>query len=402
MADQALEGLKVCEFAWIGVGPMIGRHLACHGATVIHIETATRPDVLRLSSPYKDGIPGINRSGNFDLFHVNKYGMTLNLRSPKGVEIAKRLVAWSDVVTAAFKPGVMEELGLGYDDLRRIKPDCVVLFTSSQGQTGPHAKQPAFGTQLVSLAGFTHLTGWPDRVPAQPYGAYTDFIAPPFATAALLAALDYRQRTGKGQFIDVSQYETGIHFLSPLLLDYGVNGRVASRDGNRSPCAVPHGAYPCAGDDRWCAIAVYTDEQWKAFCGVLGDPEWTKDPEFSSFTGRKNNEDELDRQTSECTVSFIAEELMTRMQEAGVPAGVVANAKDVHEDPQLKGFFWELDHPEIGLHHYQGPSFNLSDTPAKLHRHSPLLGEHTEYICTKLLGMSDEEFVQLLGEGVFE
>jgi len=397
-----MEGLRVLEFAWAGVGPIIGKNLAFYGATVIHVESATRPDLLRINSPFKDGAPGINRSGNWDLFHVNKYSMALNLNLPKAIEIAKKLASWADIVTASFRPGVMESLGLGYEDLKKVRSDIIVVFTSNQGQTGPHAKMAGYGTQMVSLAGFTYLTGWPDRIPAQPYGAYTDFIAPHVSTAVLLAALDYRRKTGRGQFIDISQYEISAHFLAPLFMDCEINGRVACREGNRSSRAVPHGAFPCKGDDRWCALAVFTEEQWTGFCGVLNHPGWVQDPLFSSFLERKKNEDELERRVAESTVQFTAEELMDRLQESGVPAGVVANAQDVQEDPQLKDFFWELDHPEIGPHHYEGSSFTLSETPAKLYRHSPLLGEHTEEVCKNILGMKEAEYQQLLSEGVFE
>lgn len=401
---QALEGIKIADFSWVGVGPWIAKYLADHGAETIRIESHTRPELLRTAPPYKDNIPGINRSGYFALFNSNKYSMSLNLNHPRGVEVARRLINWSDIVIESFGPGRMKKWGLGYEDIKKIKPDIIMLSTTQQGQTGPHADHPGFGTQLVSLAGFTYITGWPDRDPASIYGAYTDTIAPRFGAAALLAALDYRRRTGKGQYLDLSQYEAGIQFLTPLFLDYFVNGRIAERRGNRSPSAAPQGAYPCRGDERWCAIAVCTDKEWEAFCRAVGDPPWTQDLRFVTFLGRKENEDELDRLVAEWTINFSAEEAMTKLQAAGIAAGVVQNCQDIHGDLQLKHryYFRELVHPEIGRHSYNSHAFKLSLTPCEIRMPAPCLGQHTEYVCTTILGMTDEEFVGLLTQGVLE
>jgi len=298
----------------------------------------------------------------------------------------------------------MQKWGLDYEELKKIRPDIVMISLSNQGQTGPHARHPGIGYQLTALAGFGHITGWPDRGPAVPYGAYTDYIAPRFAAAALIAALDYRRRTGMGQYLDLSQYEAAIHFLSPLVLDFTANGHIAQRAGNRCSYAAPHGAYQCRGEDRWCAIAVFTDEEWQGFGHALGNPEWTDDPKFANLRGRKENEDELDSLVSQWTCDLTAEEVMTRMQEAGVPSGVVATCQDLFEDPQLeyRHHFWWLEHPEIGRHAYSGTAFRLSKTPAKGRTAAPCLGEHNEYVYTKILGMSDQEFLELLAEGVFE
>jgi len=272
-----------------------------------------------------------------------------------------------------------------------------------QGQTGPYATHPGFGFHLAALSGFHQITGWPDREP--PYlGPYTDFIAPHFNVLAVLAALDYRRRTGKGLYIDMSQYENGVHFLAPLVLDYVVNQRVADREGNRYPYAAPHNAYRCRGDDRWCAIAVFTDEEWKSFAKVIGNPAWTNSPKFATLQARKENEDELDRLVEEWTINYSAEEVMAMMQTAGVGAGVLETGEDLLEyEPQLnhRHFFWELDHPEIGKHYAPGPSFLLSKAPYEL-RCAPLLGEHNEYALKEILGMSDDEIAELVIEGVVE
>ena len=404
MPRQALEGLKVAEFCWVAAGPIVGLYLAYHGATVIRIESMRRPDILRAVSPYKDNIPGVNRSGNWDFFNSDKLSMTINLSHPKGVEVAKRLVAWSDVVGESFAPGVIDRLGLGYRELKKVKPDIIMYSSSNLGQTGPEARQPGYGVHLVSYSGFTDLTGWPDRPATQPYGAYTDFIAPRFLLCALLAALDYRRRTGEGQYLEISQLEAATYFIAPAIMDYTVDGRIESRVGNKCPYAAPHGVYPCQGHDRWCAIAVFNDEEWAALCRVMGDPEWAEKAEFATLLVRKENEEELNERIGKWTTNFSVQELMEKLQGVGVPAGVVKNVADVQEDPQLayRHYLWQLDHAEIGTHSYDGAGFLLSRTPAKKRRPAALLGEHTEYVCREILGMSDEEFIELLSEGALE
>jgi len=402
--DAIYKNVKVADFSWFGVGPLTTRYLASFGATVVRIESNLRPDGLRISAPYKDGKVGIDRSGYYAHFNPNKYSIAINIGDPKGMEVIRRLVSWADIVVENFTPGTMEKWGLGYESLKEIKPDIIMLRTSNQGATGPMAKQPGFGYHLVALAGFCYYTGWPDREPAALSTAYTDSITPRFAACALTAALIYRAKTGKGQLIDVSQLESGINFLAPLVLDYVVNGRVGGRNGNRVHNAAPHGVYRCRGDDRWCAITVFSDDEWEAFCNVVGNLEWTRDPKFATLLARKKNEEELNRLVENWTINFSAEEVMTLMQQAGIAAGVVKNAKDVYEDPQLRerDAFWRLDHREIGPCTHLGAPFKMSKTPAKAERPAPCLGEHTEYVCRQFLGMSQEEFDELLVAGVFE
>ena len=400
----AFNRLKVADFSWALAGPIVTRYLADHGATVIRVESNRRPCLQRISAPYKDRVPGVNRSGYFAFFNANKYSFGLNLSNAKGVEVAKKLVAWADVVVENFSPGRMGAWGLGYDDLKKIKPDIIMLRSSNQGQFGPHANYSSTGVPLVGLSGFPAFIGWPDRTLLPMPVAYTDIVSPRFATAALIAALDYRRRTGKGQCIDVSQLETGVHFLGSAVLDYVVNGREGSRTGNASPYAAPHGVYHCKGDDRWCAIAVFTEEEWERFCKTIGNPSWTTGPKFSTLQGRKKNEGELNQLVEEWTMNFTAEEVMTKMQSAGVAAGVVENAEDLLADPQLRhrGYFLKLDHKEIGPISSLGQAFKLSKTPAEARMPAPCLGEHTDYVCAEILGISDEEFVELLQAGAFD
>lgn len=398
------EDVKVLEFGQIVAGPLISTYLSDYGAEVVHIESHKRPDQYRLYPPFKDNKPGINRGLDFAIYSHNKYGITLNLRHPKGIEIAKRLLKdWANVVTENFTPGVMKRLGLDYEELRKIKPDLIMLSSCNLGQTGPYATHPGMGSHLTHLSGFTNISGWPDRDPLILYGPYIDFIGVVYGTIALTAALDYRRRTGKGQHIDVAQLEGGVQFLAPILLDYTVNNRIQGRQGNRCDYAAPHGAYPCQGEDRWCVIAVFADEEWQRLKEVMGEPDWAKGSKFATLLGRKRNEEELDRLIGEWTAKLTAEEVMNKLQSVGVEAAVVKNTKEMYEDPHLQEYLWaEMDHAEIGKYHLQVPSYKLSKVPPQLRMPGPLLGEHNEYVYMNLAGLTQEEYKQLEKEGVFE
>jgi len=404
MRSQIFAGIKVVEFAWLVVGSFINTFLANYGATVIKVESSVRPDTLRTTPPFQENKPGINRSGWFAKYSPNKYGIGLNMGHPKARGIVEKLIKWGDIVAESFAPGVMEKWGWDYEKIAKIKPDIIMISASAQGQTGPRSRMPSYGMHLTSLAGFVHLTNWPDREPAMVYGAYTDFIAPYFGAAALAAALDYRRRTGKGQYIDLSQYQCAVHFLAPLILDYEVNRRVNGRMGNRCVYAAPHAVYRCLGEDEWCAIAVFTDEEWASFCRAISSPQWTENPEFCTLLKRKKNEDELDRLVEKWTQKLPAQEVMKRMQEAGVPAGVVRDNEGVYLDPQLnhRGHFRKLNHPEMGDYTTEALPFRLSETPFRFERAAPCLGQDNYHVYTGILGMSDDEFAQLSQEGVFD
>lgn len=399
---EALNGIKVVEFAAFAAGPVVGKHLADHGATVVHIESRVRPDGFRAHyPPYKDNIHGLNRSGLYALCNNDKLDITLNLKkAPAATELAKKIAAWADVVIENFSPGTMARLGLGYEELSKANPGLIMLSSSNLGQSGPHAHHAGFGSQLSSLAGFTHLTGYPGGSPQILYGPYIDYIAVAYGAVAILAALDYRKRTGKGNYIDTAQYETGLQYLAPILLDYKINGRAAARSANRDPHAAPHGAYPCKGEDRWCTLSVSSDDEWKALVKAMKNPAWAK--KFSSFEARKADEDELDRLVGEWTRGFEPRELMETLQKAGVKAGVVNRMRDVYDDPQLKQRpqWIEIEHPEIGRMHYQRPPFLLTKTPPGPSKRDPLLAEHNEYFYRELLGLSEEEYKKLVDEQV--
>lgn len=406
----ALDGVKVVEFAVFAAGPMVGKHLGEQGATVVHVESRSRPDGFRVHyPPYKDNKPGLNRTGSFAIFNDSKYGVTLNLKSPRGVEVAKKLVAWADVLIENFVPGVMERLGLGYDAVRAVNPSVVYLSSCNMGQTGPKASQRGFGSQMTSGSGFTHLAGYPGEDPVLLFGPYIDFVAVGFGLIAVLAALDYRRRIGRGQYIDLAQHETGLQFIQPALLDYEVNQHVMTRNGNRAQTVAPHNAYPCQRDrsrgdaSQWCAIAVYSDAEWCTLCQIANHPDWAKDARFATNESRKKNEEELDRVIAQWTLECDARELMEKLQAAGIEAGVVNDLGDLFSDPQLKhrNIWRRLPHAELEEFDYEAPPYLLSESPAEL-RPSPLLGQHNRYVYGELLGMSEEEIAQLEKEGVIE
>ena len=401
---QALSGVKVIDFSWYAVGPQTARHLADNGADVIRIESSTGMDLLRVVGPFRDGVWGEDNSGYFANQNPNKYGMLLNLKLPKAVELAQRLVSTADVVLESFTPGVMEKFGLSYEELKKVKPDIIMISMSAQGRGGPYSHHPSYGHVLQALAGINHLVGWPESEPIGAYGPYSDFFVPHLAATAVIAALDYKRKTGIGQYIELSQLETAIHCLETAILDYTVNNREQCRMGNRHPYASPHGAYRCKGDDRWCAIAVFTENEWQNFCRVIGHPQWSKEERFQTIRGRITHAEELDRFVEEWTSIYAPEQVMAMMQAKGVACGVIQNAKDLHEDAQLKhrGHYWVIDHPVMGPSTYDSPAYKLSKTPSLPRMPSPTLGQHIEYVCTQILNLTDEEFVEFLEAGIFE
>lgn len=405
MDKRVFEDLKIVAFSWAMVGSLTLKFFADYGATVIRVETGTRPCVTRTSAPFKDNVAGINRSGYFNHFSANMMSLSLNMTTPQGLAVAKELIAWADVVMENFTPGVMDKWGLGYEALKQIKPDIIMVRQNGFGTEGPYKNLAAFGMILAAIAGIPNHIGWPDRGPLPVgVGAYTDCISPRFASAALIAALDYRDRTGKGQLIDLAQFETALYFFLPGLLDAAVNDREPERNGNAVAFAAPHNVYLCKGQERWCTIAVTEDAQWAALCRVIGNPDLAADARFDTLAHRKENESALDALIEAWTSERTPEEVMMVLQAAGVPAGIVENSADIFQDPQLRerGLFWPMEHPEIGMFTHLGSSMVLSEAPAQASTPSPCIGEHNEYVLTKILGKTDEEFVELLAAGVLE
>ena len=406
MTSGPLAGIRVTDFTWIGAGSYATKILADYGADVIKVESTRRLDALRMSAPYKDGVKGVNRSGYFADRNTSKRSITINMKSPQAAPLVRTLVEKSDIVANNFTPDVMARFGLGYDEVCRFKPDIIYLAMSMQGSSGPESRYLGYGASMAALTGFQHLIGLPGREPIGTGTNYPDHIPNPcHATFAVLAALRYRRLTGEGQYIDIAQTEPTLALLGPTLLDLTVNGREQQAVGNEHELAAPYGTYPCLGIDRWIAICVMNDRQWSSLVGVLGEPKWAQMQEWSQSEFRYIHREELNRALALETAKRKAEELMTALQDRGVPAGVVQNAEDVvTRDLQLahRKHWLSLKHPEMGTTIYNAAPFRASRLPRGATRPAPLLGEHTEEICRDLLGMTREQVETLRRQGVLE
>ena len=388
--------IKVADFSWVGVGPISAKYLADHGATVVRVESENRPDVLRGGTPFKDAVPGWNRSQFFGDFNTSKLGLALDLKLPEARQIAKRLIAWSDVVIESFAPGAMARMGLDYEHVRQLNPGIIMVSTCLMGQTGPARAMAGYGYHAAAIAGFYEVTGWPDLGPCGPWTAYTDTIAPRFVSTILAAALDRKRRTGEGCFIDLAQLEAALHFLGPEILDCQVNGRAMSRIGNRDRFRAPQGCYPCAGEDAWLAIAVETDEQWHGLQRAIG----------CTFDCPTNAErlaahDAIDAALAAWTATREAQPAMRELQSAGVPAGVVQRSSDLLADPQYahRGFYRYLEHGEMGRIPYAGHQYRISGYDNGPRGPAPMLGEHSFEVLSDLLGLSADELSAAFAAG---
>jgi crotonobetainyl-CoA:carnitine CoA-transferase CaiB-like acyl-CoA transferase len=391
-ARAALDGIRVIEFGWAAAGPLVGKYLANHGAEVIHVESGTVLDPFRSTYPPFKGGPSPDTAAMFAFYNDGKKGVTLNLRHPKSVELALRLVAKADVLVESFPAGTLARRGLSVDALRKAKADLVVLSSCNQGQTGPHAQHPGYGSQLTALAGFNELLGEHGRTPVILYGPYIDYIAVGYGVIAILAALERRRRTGEGCVIDLSQYEAGLQFMAPALLDHSANGTIPTRDGNRDLIARPHGVYRCAGEDRWVALSIWTEEEWARFRSLVGHFEWSRD------------DPELDRCIEVWTSSRGQDEVVEALREERLRAAPVTTIAELAEDPQLRHrAFWRRSaHPVFGEITTMAPPFTLSLTPAVLDRAGPTLGEHNDEVWRGLGGLDESEYRALAAEGVFD
>ena len=385
-----LYNIRILDFTWVLAGPYATRILADFGAEVIKVQPLMTEAEDKFSRGY------------YNTWNRNKLGITLNLSKPQGAALAKRLVGISDAVVENFTPRVMTNWGLDYDSLKKVKPDLIMLSMSAMGNTGPWRHYSGFGPTIQAFSGITYLTSFPGKPPLGLGTSYADHIAGLITCLALLGALEYRQRTGEGQYIDVSQVEAMSSLLGDAILDYVANARQAEPVGNSSTEAAPHGVYRCRGGDRWCAIAVFTDDEWRGFKRALGNPPWVEAQRFATLSGRLENIEELDRLVEGWTSEHTAEEVMALLQEQGVAAGVVQDASDLANDPQLKerGFFIELGHPELGKTISDAAPIRLSDTPARYIRAAPILGQDNDYVYGELLGMNGDEVAELSEQGI--
>jgi crotonobetainyl-CoA:carnitine CoA-transferase CaiB-like acyl-CoA transferase len=380
-----LHNIRILDFTWVLAGPYATRLLADFGAEVIKVQPM-------LSTEADDAFS----RGYYNTWNRNKLGVTLNLNKPEGIALAKKLAGISDAVVENFAPRVMANWGLDYVNLKKVKPDIIMVSMSVMGQTGPWKDYTGFRPTVQAFSGMTHLTSFPGQPPIGPGFSYADHIAGLYASLALLGALELRRRTGEGQFIDISEVEA----MTSLLGDaYTINGKEPEPTGNSSTEAAPHDVYPCKGENRWCAIAVFTDEEWQGFKRALRNPAWAEDKKFTALSGRVENKVELDRRVGAWTKRHTAEEVMAKLQANGVAAGVVQDAADIAKDLQLKarGFF--IDRPEIGKLVDASP-IRLSETPAEYSRPAPTQGKDNDYVYGKLLGMSEKEMAELREKGV--
>lgn len=408
---RALDGIKVADFSWFGAGPICAEHLATYGATVIRIESETHVDALRTVAPFAKDKTGYNVSGYFNNFNAGKYDLLLNMNTEEGKQLARKIIEWADVFLTNITPRVIERWGLTYDRISEWNPQIIAAYQPMQGYDGPHRDFLGFGAVLTPITGYSYLTGFPDRKPVGLGTNYPDYVINPGHTLiAILAALHYRHRTGKGQRIECAQIESSVCPLAPAIFDYTANGVVQNRTGNHIAEAAPHNAFKCKPltdggrtmDERWLAIACFSDAEWQALVEAMGDPDWARDSKFATHSGRKEHEDELDANISAWTADKEAYALQRELQSRGVPAFVVQSARELlDEDEHIRerGFYVYLDHPETGRAAYDGPPFKLSKTPGELRWPAPLLGEHTEYVCKEILGLDDEQIADLLVAG---
>ena len=401
-----LAGVRVVEMGQLIAIPYATKLLADMGAEVVRIESCSRLENYRATSFFENDPTGDfwNRAANFYEQNRNKLGVTLDLADPEGLSLLEELIAVSDVFAENFTPRVVRNFGLEYDDVRRIRPDIVMVSSTGYGHTGPWAELGAIGYATEAASGLAHVTGYRGGPPVVPEIPYSDFTAAEHTVFAIMAALVHRASTGKGQFIDVSQTETLSSTIPEALMDYTVNGRTQPRMGNQDPAMAPHGCYPCRGDDRWIAIAVGSDQEWTALCDVLDAPPWTADSRFASAGARRQHLEELDRLLAESTSQWDPHELMHALQDRGVPAGAVLDGKQLLFDPHLeaRGFYETVAHNEsTGMPPLPYPSrpWRMSETTPAL-RAAPLMGEHNRRVLSDLLGRAEEDLEALEREGV--
>lgn len=422
MPKLPLDGIRILDFTVVIAGPAATAKLGDMGAEVIRIESiqeigtgarTTRAKITKEqmeNSPiqrraYPDGDPGErpwNRGAGFNAHSRNKLCMTVDLKKPEGLEILEKLVAQSDVLIENHATDYMERKGITYDWLKKIKPDIIMVRMPGWGTHGPYAYWRTFGSTAEGHIGRSALSGYQDMDSSHiPWVFPADANAGTIAAFATTAALYHRKKTGKGQMIDLALAENILNILGAPFLDYTMNGRITENPGNRHPSAAPHGTYPTTGEDRWINITVTNDAEWNGFCEAIGNPSWTRDEKYATTGSRWENQDSLDEHVASWTKAQEHFEAMHLLQSHGVPAGPVMDARDAVTNPHLEAreYFEAVDHPEIGVHRYPGMFFKFSETPLKIRRHAPRLGENNEYVYKELLKYSDEEYSQFEQDG---
>lgn len=398
MSKLPLEGVRICDLSYFWSGPSCTAYLGGMGAEVIKVESIQHPDTFRFGAVVADSY--WEKNGLWNCTNVNKYGITLDLGRPRGIELLKALVKESDVVIENFAPRVMENFNLSYPILREVRPNIIMVSMPAYGLTGPWRDYVGFGLAFEQSSGLAYLTGYTDG-PPEFLGGASDPIVGINAAFAILTALEYRRRTGKGQLIEISQTEVLTSMLGAAVIDYCINNRIWGRVGNRDPGMVPHGVYRCKGDDMWVAIAVSSDGEWPAFCQAINNPRLAQDERFSTLTNRYKNQDALDKLIEEWTIEHDCYEAMSILQKAGVAAGAVADANVLQQDPHIKerGFFQELTRDFVGTQLHYGWPIKFSEIPLRM-RPAPTLGEHNHHVLRTILNLSEDEIEKLEKEQI--
>jgi benzylsuccinate CoA-transferase BbsF subunit len=393
---KPLEGIRVCDFTWVWAGPFCTLQLAHLGADVIKIESSKRIDTVRAFVP-ADDLPGVNRAGYFNQYNQGKRSIQLDLTTEEGRAVARRLVAESDIVTENFSAGVMARMGMDYESLRQIKPGLIMISLSGYGATGPLSSYISYGPAQVPMSGLASLTGYVGGPPNEVGVSYGDPNGGIHGAVAILAALWHRQRTGEGQYIDQSQWESAIAVLPEGIMAQVMNGRQPERMGNRSLTMAPHGTFRTAGEDEWVSIACTTDDEWAALCRAMQRPELATDDRFATLASRKQNEDALEAEVAAWAGGRDRWAVTRTLQAAGVAAFPAMTSRDLVEDTHLRGrdVFVELEHPEVGVRAHVGVPWWMSGTPCAVEQPAPLLGQHTDEVLRDVLRMSDAEIAGL-------
>jgi len=397
-----LAGIRVADFTWVWAGPHCTLQLAHLGAEVIRVETSTRICVTRMLPPFADFEMSPNRSGYFNQYNQGKRSLALDLKKPEALDVAKRLCAASDVVVENFASGVMDRMGLGYEVLRRLRPDVIMIALSGYGATGPDSDKVSYGPAQVPLSGMSSLTGYRDFPPMHVGISYGDPTGGLHGAVAVLAALMHRKRSGEGQFIDLSQWETSIAVLGEGVLAETYGEGAPARNGNRDPHMAPHDVYRADGEDRWIAIAVEDDAAWRRFAAAIGRAELADDPRFATLAARKTHEDALDEIVAAWTATRTPEDATEALQRAGIPAFMTARNKDLAESPHLRerGFFVERDHPEVGRRVHAGIPWRMTTNESTVRAAAPCLGADTDRVLRDVCGYDDAGVDALRAAGV--
>jgi len=417
MAWYPLQGYRVVDFGSAWAGPQMAHIVADMGAEVIKVESHNRIDYGRLGGAASSkelllktpealvaaAPERLELNPVFHLLNRGKLGITVDFTRPRGAELLRELIKRSDVVADNFTPGVLNRYGLGYESLAEVKQDIIVVSLCFAGHTGPLKGTRGYAPIITALSGLDSVVGYTDEsVPCGPNFAYGDHVAAMHGALAMLVALIYRNRTGEGQYIDISEWEATTSLLGEPLMEYIMNGRIPGPTGNRDSIMAPHGYYPCKGEGQWVSIAVKTDEEWRGFCLALGNPIWAQDERFSDRYSRLLNQDALDILVGEWTVNYSPREVTEILQKAGVAAAPFLISREQYHDPHFKerGIFVEVSHPKSGREVFYGIPWKLSDTPGAIRSSGPMLGQHNEYVFKGLMGLSDNEFNNLVQEKV--